>query len=147
MPDGVPDESGNESGSALREKLEATIEANKATAAELNRRVASAHEFVTPEDLAGVPLDQLDAKAAEISQARAAERQALLVEELKRRGVAEDQLEAALANLGVKPQEQPAPSQVASLGQLPGNVPAVNQVPEGVRGYDRIRAAIGARKS
>jgi hypothetical protein len=146
MPDGVVDESNNESGSALRERLEATIEASKATAAELNRRVAAAHEFVTPEDLAGVPLDQLDTRAAEISQARAAERTELLKEELKRRGVAEDQLEAALANLGVATQAPPVSSQVASLGSLPGTVPSVNATPEGVRGYDRIRAALGAKK-
>lgn len=131
-----------ESGSALRAKLEAEIAKNKATAEVLASVVASSHKYVKPEDLAGVDPTQLVEKATEIEAKRAAEREELLREVLQERGLADEKLEEII---GSKSESDGAADRIASLGQLNG-APARRDPVEGAFGEDRIRAAITSKK-
>lgn len=137
-----------ESGSTLREKLEATIGETKALRGALAERVAAGHKFVTAEDLKDVGFDQMDAKAAEISAQRVAEREGVLRDALAEKGFQGEELEAALAALkggsaaaGSMPEAKPAPTPFTSTGSLGGAPPA--RIPDQqVRGIDRIRVAL-----
>ena len=93
MPDEASTEVSPESGSALRTQLEQEI-AQKRAALEENQRLASTvvilqHglDRVKPEDLTGVPTEQLAAKAAEIHQARVAEEEAIFARVAAAKGI------------------------------------------------------------
>lgn len=144
------DESGTESGSKLRERLEAEIAKSRQLHDKLVERVVKEHRYISPEDLKGVSFDQLEAHAAEVEKTKAAQREQILKDTLVEKGVPEDQLDAALERLlgtsGPTPSEEPAPAtnRVASLGRLQGTAPT--QKPgDGLWGADKIRAAVGSK--
>lgn len=134
-----------ESGTALRAKLEAALAENKVLRSTAATTVAQTFKYVKPEDLADVAPDQIAAKAQEIETARTADAEALVKKFLVDRGVAEGDLESVMANLG---QAKPAATAgaddalIASLGTLGGTPIQPQIVPEGAFGEDRIRAAI-----
>jgi hypothetical protein len=137
------DEFGSESGSKLREKLEAEIAKNRVLHEKLTERIVREHKFVSVEDLKGVSYDQLEAHAAEVEKAKTEQRSTILRETLVEKGIPEDQLDAALERLvgSEKATPPPATTRVASLGGLQGTAP--QKVPqEGLFGASRIRAAV-----
>lgn len=140
------DESNHESGGEFRQKFEQTL----AEASAL--RALTAKQFgVGVDDLKGVPVEQIEAKAAEILETKKAQREQVLRESLEERGLKGDDLEAALAQLVGKngapaPAEQkPASSPFASAGQLGGTPPSSATHAEGLYGVDRILAAVSSR--
>lgn len=142
------DLSGSESGGTLRQKLEDALAANRDLHTQLVGYRAKdvigekGFKYVTPEDLTGVPLDDLADKAAEIEQSKQAQRETVLREVLTERGVPEDQFDTALAALLGNGQstQSPADSVITNVsriqGAAPGTLPDQN-----VYGEDRIRAA------
>lgn len=144
-------EAGQESGSALRQKLEESIETNKGLTQVLASKISKDFRYVKPEDLATVSFDQMEARAAELEAQRAEERATVLRESLAERGLEGDDLEAALAQLAgkgdePKPNTAPASSRVASLGSL-GGAPVTQDVnTDGAVGPDRIRAALRTKR-
>lgn len=137
---GAPEQ---ESGSALREKLESTIAANKALEAELAKNVAEKFRHVRPDDLTGVSYHEMAAKAAQLEQEREEQRKQILLEALSERGLQGDDLDAALAKIagGSGESTGSSTSRIASSGTLQGTPPAAVQT-EGLWGRDRIRAAV-----
>jgi mannitol-1-phosphate/altronate dehydrogenase len=130
------DNESNESGTALRAKLEAALAENKALRTTAATTVAQTFKYVKPEDLAEVAPDQIAVKAQEIEAARTADAEALVKKFLADRGVAEGDLakpEPAAAGAGAL---------IASLGSLGGQPITPSIVPEGAFGEDRIRAAL-----
>jgi hypothetical protein len=146
------DEGGAGSGSKLRQKLEEALSTNRKLAEEVSsfraREVISSKGFkhVSAQDLAGVPLDQLEAKAAEIEQDKLAQREAVLREVLSEKGMPEQELEKAVkALVGDAPGDQTtsALGRMSQLAKSGGSVPPpVAQ--EGLFGPSRLRAALAA---
>jgi hypothetical protein len=118
-------------GGKLRERLEETLKANRDLAAEVsNFRAEKAiseggFKHVSPEDLKGIPADQIAAKAAEVEAAKLGQREAVLKSVLAERGVPEKDLDAAVANLlgDEKSQQAAALSHVLSAGRVGGVIP------------------------
>jgi hypothetical protein len=140
-----PAEAGQESGSQLREKLEAALNENKTVKTVLAQAVVKGLRYVTPEDLKDVAVDQIEAKAAELESTRKAAEDAALAARL---GVPVEDLDAALAKLSGQgdqpPAQQPATRSPFAFtgalgGQPTGSIPDPN-----VRGVDRIQAAVAA---
>jgi hypothetical protein len=81
-------EAGQESGGSLREKLEAALATNATLATQVasyqakDLISAKGYKHVTAEELQGVKLDEIEAKAAEIEQTKVAQREAVLREVL-----------------------------------------------------------------
>ena len=129
-----------ESGSALRAKLEAALaEANQLrsqSASLLAEKVVRDEglKYVKPEDLTGVDSSQLADKAREIEAARTAERNELLQSVLAENGL-------TLEGVGAKTSADDAASRVASLGKL-GGVPPSQREAEVAPGPSRIHAAM-----
>lgn len=138
---------GSESGKEFREKFEATQAENATLRAQI------AEQFgVSAEDLKGVPADQIVSKANEVVAAQKAAEEAAVRKYL---GLgADDDLDTALAKVRgeggettpAQQQPKPASSPFVSTGSLGGSPPATNPVPEGIRGVDRIAAALEGRK-
>jgi len=136
------DESGQESGGALRDNLEATNAENKVLREALTANVVGRFKYVSPEDLAGVAPNDLDAKAAEIEQTRTGERQSLLTEELTARGLTEAQIaEIVGQSSGAAPTPPAASTSLGNVGKPPTKVKPGTE--DGLYGPDRIRAALG----
>jgi hypothetical protein len=151
----VDDElNGSESGGQLRAKLEEALAANKAMSTELFGLKASqvigakGLKYVTPEDLSGVGLNELEAKALELEGQKAEQRQAVVKSVLEEKGLAGDQLETALKQL-LTPAEaaaEAAHDRVASLGRLQGTAPgSVDE--RNLYGVDKIRHALNNPKT
>lgn len=136
------DESGQESGGALRANLEATNAENKVLREALTTQVVGRFKYVSPEDLAGVAPNDLDAKAAEIETQRAEQRQSLLNEELKARGLSDKQIAEIVGQSSVgTPPTQSASPDLGNIGdKLTRPKPGTE---DGLYGPDRIRAALG----
>lgn len=144
------DLSGSESGGTLRQKLEDALAANRTLHTELvgykakDVIGAEGFKYVTPEDLVGVPLGDLAAKAAEIETSKKEQRQTVLRDVLTERGVPADQLDKALEALIGKPeqsQQNATDGVLNSLGRIQGSAPGT--LPEqGLFGVDRIRAGL-----
>lgn len=136
------DPAGNEeSGGALREKLEATNSENRVLREALAASAVINFKHVTAEDLKDVAPGDLQTRAAALEAERVAQRQAVLNEELKARGLSDDQI-AKLA--GPAPAAQPSPSPLEQIGNI--GAPVARPAPgseDGLYGPSRIRAAFG----
>lgn len=134
-------EEGTESGGALRDKLEAEIAENRALRETLATQIASGFQYVKPEDLGDVAPGELQERAAQIEEQRAAERREVLTAELSAKGWDEKQIEEFL---GEKSQSAPAPAKPKFDGNV-GSPPARPKPGEGeLTGPARIRAALGS---
>ncbi len=128
---GEPVDLDKASGGFLRSKLEEAIERNKVleqsatTAAATTAISEHGYTLVKPEDLVGVPLEQVEAKAKEIHEANLATRTETIRSVLVERGLKDEELEAALKGvLGdtgkpVEPEKDPSPN-FAGLGKIGG---------------------------
>lgn len=144
MSDDTNTEVTEESGTALRSKLEEAIAANREfekTTQSLAAKVVileNGFSYVKPEDLAGVPVDEFAAKAAEIQAAKAAERESIFRQEAEARGIQFDST--------AKPATaDPAISRVASLGNL-GGTPVGQQRPQPQTPDDWLDVALNSKK-
>lgn len=140
-----PSEEGQESGGALREKLEATTADNRVLREALAQEVAGSFKYVKPEDLASVAPGELRDRAAQIEQERQTERRELLTAELSAKGWDEKQIEEFLGDT-----TQSAPPQQTPKPKLDGNVGAPPSRPkpgegDGLFGPSRIRAVLGSK--
>lgn len=150
MDDGSLDDP--QSGGSLRRTLEDALAENRDLKAEnigfkaKEIIAAQGFKYVTPEHLAGVALDDLATKAAEIEQAKAEERNSVLKSVLAERGIADDQIEAALGQL-LQPEaaaQQAAATRVSQLNRLQGNAPGT--LPDqALWGVDLIAAGIAEK--
>lgn len=117
----------DQSGSTLRDKLEAAIALNKSLASQLATTVAGGFKFVKPEDLAEVEPDQFTTKAQEIEEARKTQAEEYARQLLAERFGSEVDLDSLLPKAEAQPQpDSGAADRLASLGQL-GGVPPKNQ--------------------
>lgn len=137
-------EESQESGGALREKLEATNADNRALREALAAEVVGSFQHVKPEDLSGVAPGELRERAAQIEQERVAERREVLTAELSAKGWTAEQIEEFM---GESPQQ--TPPQHTPKPKLDGNVGAPPARPkpgedDGLFGPSRIRAALGS---
>jgi len=111
MPITLVDENGNEidiekaDGGTLRKKLEEALKENK-TLSEENATfkagtVIEEHGFslVKPEELAGVPVSQLEAKGKELQEQHQAQREELVRSVFEERGLEGDDLDTAVKDL------------------------------------------------
>lgn len=146
MPEGSEDQ--QESGSQLRQKLEAALAENRSLREAVNQFATKGFQFVKPEDLAEVAIDQIEAKAAELEAQRKSEQDQLLAARL---GVPVEELDAALAKLkgdggqSQTQQQQAVRSPFASTGAL-GGEPVGSQPDPTLFGRRRIEAALAAKK-
>lgn len=143
--EGAPEQ---ETGSQLREKLEAQISTNKAIHAKYVEMVVKGFRLVKPEDLQGVDFGEVEAKAAEIENQRQAQQEELLKQALADRGIKDEDLDAALAKLSAgteapKQEQQATRSPFASTGAL-GGQPAGTTPANVTPGRSRIEAALQA---
>ncbi|HEX7099350.1 MAG TPA: hypothetical protein VF377_08905 [Acidimicrobiia bacterium] len=87
-------------GSTLRAKLEEALAENRSLKKELAtsraKEILGSNGFslVKPEDLAGVKLEEMEAKAKELQEQRLAERRAIVEDLLKAKGFEGDELKA-----------------------------------------------------
>lgn len=123
-------EGGQETGGEFRQKFEAMQAENAALKSAVTASVAGRFEHVSADDLAGVEVGQLEAKAQELSESRTAERQAILTEGLKANGFTDEQIASIVAgNASPQPAStQTAPSVVEQMGNLGGTPLGAQQV-------------------
>lgn len=138
----TPDE---ESGSTLRQKLEAAIAEANAWKSQAIGLAGASHKGIKADDFEGVAPDQFSAKAKEIAEARAAEREALLKEALAERFGPDVDLDSVLSNPASQPADDGAAARIASLGSLGGSPPSAVSTPVDP-GRDRIAAALASQK-
>ena len=132
----------NESGGALREKLEATNSENRQLREALAASAVINFKHVTAEDLKDVAPGDLQTRAAALEAERTEQRHQVLNEELKARGLTDEQIEKLA---GPAPAAQSSPSPLEHIGNL--GTPVVRPKPgaeDGLHGPSRIRAALGA---
>jgi len=122
-------EGGQETGGEFRQKFEAMQAENEALKTTVLAQVAGRFDHVSADDLAGVEVDQLEAKAQELFESRSAERQTILAEGLKATGFNDDQIASIVAgNASQQPATtQTVPSVVDQMGRL-GGAPVGNEV-------------------
>lgn len=136
----------NESGGSLRKNLEKALSDNASLAKELSSYKASAviaekgYKFVTPEDLAGVDLANIAAKAEEVEKAKGTQAESLLSSALKAKFGDDLDVEAFLGTLATGKPESESTS-LHKLGKIQGQVPGSNKF-EGLHGRDLIKAAV-----
>lgn len=144
----VEAEAGQESGSQLRDKLEAALAENRAIRSTLVETTVKGFRYVKPDDLKDVAVDQIEAKAAELEAERKSAEDAAIAARL---GVSVEDLDAALAKLsgtGDQPKaEQPATRSPFALTGALGGQPTGSTPDPNLRGVDKIEAAIRARNS
>lgn len=139
----------NESGGALRTKLEEALKTN----AELAARVvaheakdvisAQGYKYVTPQDLTGVPIGELAAKAAELENTKLDQAKAILRVSLAGK-VEADQLEATIAGLLGKSEvseAQAAALRLSTVSNIQG-LPDTGVDVSKLYGADLIRHAV-----
>ena len=128
-----------ETGSELRERLEAALAENKALRGTTASVVASAYKYVRPEDLDGIDPGQLMDKAKEVEAARTEERRRIFEETAKELGL----------DISTQPSAPPgkddSASRFASLGSLTGTPLKPPDPGEGLVGPDRVEAVLQAR--
>jgi hypothetical protein len=141
----VSSEEGQESGGALREKLDATNADNRVLREALAQEVAGRFKYVKPEDLASVAPGELRDRAAQIEQERAAERREVLTAELSAKGWDEKQIEEFLGDTtpAPPPQQTPKPKLDGNVGTPPSR-PKPGEG-DGLFGPSRIRAVLGSK--
>ncbi len=99
---GAPVDLDKASGGFLRTKLEEALEENKDLAKQVSTSRAETairehgYSLVKPEDLGGVPPDQVQAKAKELQEQRLEARTEAVKSVLVERGMKDEELEAAL---------------------------------------------------
>lgn len=153
----MTNEVGNEeSGSTLRAKLEEALAREREMASELARYKAAelitqkGLKYVTPEDLAGVPLGELEDRASKLQEERQKVFELAIRRSFEAAGIAGDELEAqvkAFMEGQIQAPAQSAPdeftdamrraSQVAQMGGAP---PARN--PETMTSLEKIEAGL-----
>lgn len=142
------DESGNESGSSLRQKLEDTVKLNKEMAKELRgfkaeKLIAEKKlAYVKPEDLADVDLAELENKALQLNEQKEGERKAVLRSVLAEQGVPEDQLDNQIEQfLAPKPESvNQVSGRLADIGQIQGRYADTST--DNLTGPDLIYASV-----
>lgn len=143
------DESESETGGSLRSKLEASVKANKQLADKLRTFeakeliAAKGYKYVTAEDAAGVELDELPTKLAEIEKQKLATRESVLRDVLKGQGHEDgERLDEAVKSL-LNPQESHAETstRLASLSRISGDFPGVHDS-DGLEGRALIRQGL-----
>ena len=150
MDEGLFDDEtdGPESGGKLRQKLEAEIQARRKVEQELvslkakDLIQAKGLKYVTPEDLSGTNLNQLEVKALEVEQAKAEQRRALLRDVLSAKGYEDAELDTAVeAFLGESSEPAPQTVPLSQLGRIQGTAPQPVET-KNLFGVDKIRAGI-----
>jgi len=145
---------GDSTGAGLRGKLEAALKENATLRTEVVKTRASelistnGYKHVTVEDLAGVGLDELPTKAAELEESKAKSTESTVRSLLASKGLEGDALDAAVADLiGPSPDKAntAALDRIRSIGKVPGTAPDKQPDPT-LFGPAKIRAAIGASK-
>jgi hypothetical protein len=147
MADEQP-EGGSETGGSLRAKYEAALDESRQLAAELIAYKAKdviqekGYKFVTPEDLKGVGLNELAARAEAVEKQKLEIRETVLRDALAGQGLEGERLDDAVRNL-LNPQESHAETstRLAGLGRINGTFPAQGDT-DGLEGRDLIRAAV-----
>jgi hypothetical protein len=90
-----------ETGASLRKKLEEALSGQKALAKELRKertsRVLALNPLVSETELADVPLDEVETRAAQLQVAHSEKKDVLLRESLKDRGLDDEAIDAFLA--------------------------------------------------
>lgn len=148
MGNGSP-EGNQESGGSLREKLEQALAANATITSELvsykakDLISANGYKHVTVEDLQGVSLGEIEAKAGEIETQKAAQAEAVLKTVLGSKLGDDVDLDAVIANLlgNADKVEDAALDRIRAVGQqqsLPKAAPAEDP---NLTGPARLRAA------
>lgn len=146
---------GTETPQDLRTRLEAQIEANKgltsALAAERTARVLASgtYALVKPEDLTGVPVDEIEAKVAALQAERHETQLGLIKDVLRRNGVPDDQLDQQATDMLAGTAAQVAPAPVSSgwgtaLSAAQGGEPAPLVDASKLHGSDAIAAGLAA---
>lgn len=136
-----------ESGGALREKLEAANAETRALREALVKEVTGSFQHVSESDLSGVAPAELRERAAQVEAQRVQERQELLTSELKAKGWTDEQVEEFLgAPTPPSAPAQNAPTPKPRLDSSVGSPPSRPKPGEGdgLYGPSRIRAALGA---
>lgn len=139
---GATEVAGEESGSALRQKLEAEIAARKAAEtanSELAAQVVilqGGFDRLSPQDLAGIPTNELATKAAELQTAKATEAETLFRAEALKRGI-----QLPVQETVDEPSTPPSGwNRVASLGTLGGTPPG--QIVKQPKGADELLESV-----
>lgn len=130
-----------ETGSELREKLEAALAENQTLRSTTSTVVASAYKHVRPEDLEGVDPSELIEKAKQVEAARIEERKRIFEETAKELGIDINVAKQATPAQGAAD----AASRIASLGSLTGTPMQQPDPAEGLTGRARLEAVIQAR--
>ena len=142
MTTDIDPEGSVESGGALREKLEESNADNKVLRDALAATAAERYQFVTPEDLRDVAPGDLNDRAKAIESERTEQRQTVLNEELKARGLSDEQVGKIVGKLaGASSPPNSALEQLGNIGDPVGRPKPGTQ--DGLYGPDRIRAAMG----
>jgi hypothetical protein len=144
---------GDESGGSLRQRLEEVVGKLKERDAELLTFKAEkliqekGFKHVTPGDLVGVSLKELEKKAAEIEEQNAGREEALLRKILSGKGLADDQLDSIVAGLldDEKAQDKQASSAITSVIRS-GGLPIADRVNDKeLSGLDLIAAGLESK--
>lgn len=143
----------SETGGSLRSQLEATIAERNQMAQELlgfraaQEISAKGYKHVTAEDLKGVKLDELPAKAAQIEKDKLAVRETVLRDVLKDQGYEDgERLDEAVKKL-ITPDESHAEtsSRLANLGRINGDFPGAHEE-ETLTGRKLLQAHFGKQE-
>lgn len=146
-------EVGQESGGSLREKLEGALTTNASLASELAgykaKDIISAHGYkhVTVEDLKGVKLDEIEAKASELEVSKSALAESVLKSVLKDKlgeGADLDAVVAGLIGGSTETVDSSALDRIRSVGKVQGLPPQKLAEDPSLVGPARLRAAFGA---
>jgi hypothetical protein len=148
MSDDFNSEDEKETGSTLRSKYEQAIETNKALQAELVEMKAKdlisskGYKHLSVEDLSGVDLSELEAKAEALEAQKAAADAEAVRRVLAGRGLDDSQLDAALATIlgSTEGGDSKALDRIAAAGKIVGTPPSAVE-DETLYGPSRIRAA------
>lgn len=147
-PDGHEDD--EQTGSALRNKLESTLQENKTLAAQLGELKAKdvlreqGLDLVKVDDLKDIPVDEIETRAQSLQEERSAAQRDLVKTALQRQGVKDDELEDAVtAFLSGKAEAGKVPDNVDQLHDLSriSGTP-VTTPPSQLHGFDAIQTAL-----
>lgn len=135
-------------GSGLRQQLEEALATNRTLTERLTtyeaRDVLSGKGFdlVKPEELKGIALDQIEAKASELQQERQAMQEDLLRNVLEKQGYEGDALEEMVSEMVArKDAETEQAEATARVRGLPAGTRTPKIDPSKLEGFDAIRAS------
>jgi hypothetical protein len=141
----------NESGGSLRAKLEQSLKSGAELAAEVAKYRAKdlisdkGLQYVTPEDLAGVGLNELETKALELEGVKKGQQEAAVRQAFKNKGLTGDELDRAVQELLGPPSDtEAATDRIRQVGKIQGLPPNRNDDTD-LFGPSRIRAAFGSK--